>query len=110
LDRKDLAIGVLSTTGVVLLVGVLLVQNRPPAALAGGMTTTGGGYVVTVGEAAAYTEELVYILDTASERMLAYRFDPFRREIRVVQGIDLAQVREAAMLRAQQTSSTPNTP
>jgi len=101
MDSKNFAIGVLSTTATILLVGVILVHSRSNEALADGMTATGGGYIVTVGNLTWNDEELVYVVDTSTDKMTVYRFDGNRRQIELVQGVDLAELKRA---------STPNDP
>lgn len=97
MDRRDFAIGVLSTTAAILLVGLLLVQTAPAPVLADGMTTSSGGnYVLTVGGVTQADEEFVYVLDSAADKMIVYRFDAHQREIQVVQGVDLAEIRKAS--------------
>lgn len=95
-DAGNLAIGVLTTTAVILLVGLMLVGTRPPAAWGSGMTASGGDYVLTVGQSPSVDEELLYVIDGPSERLVAYRFDAARPEIQIVQGLDLAELRSDA--------------
>jgi len=75
MDSKDLTIGVLSTTAVVLFVGLMLVQSTPAPTYASGMGDTGGDYIMLSGELFDQ-EELLYVIDTAQDKMLTYRFDP----------------------------------
>ena len=96
IDRNDLAIGVLSVTAVVLFVSLILVQATTTPALAGGMTAQGGGFVMTVGALTIGDEEIVYLVDTSSNKMVTYRFDPASRQIAVLQGVDLATIQPAA--------------
>ena len=107
LDSKDLAIGILSTTAVILFVGVLIVSTRPQAALASGMTARGGDYILTVGRDASGDEELVYVIDAPSQRLVVYRFDSNRHEIEIVQGIELDKLRSAAGPGAQGPGRRP---
>lgn len=95
-DTKNFAIGVLSTTAVILFVGLLIVQSRPSEVYASGMTTSGGGYIMTVGAMTQNDEEVVYVLDTRSQKLVVYRFDGNRREIQILQGIDLSDLRKGA--------------
>ena len=74
MDSKNFAIGVLSTTATILLVGVILVHSRSNEAQADGMTASGGGYIVTVGNLTQHDEELVYVVDTSTDKMAVYRF------------------------------------
>jgi len=100
MDSRNFAIGLLSTTATILLVGVVLLYSRPNQVLAEGMTVSGGGYIVTVGSLTRNDEEVVYIMDTATDKMLVYRFDTQRSQIEILQGIDLAELR-------QDTAATP---
>lgn len=104
-DSKNFAIGVLSTTAVVLLVGLVLMNNRPEPALASGMTQMSGDYVVTVGSVSHNDEELVYVLDASLGKMIIYRFDAGTSKMAVVEGIDLGEMRRSAT-----ASGGPTTP
>lgn len=92
-DSRDFAIGVLSITAMILLVGVILVSIQPAPAIASGMTVSAGSYTLTVGQAASVDEEFIYVLDGPAEKMIAYRFNTTRKTIDVVQGIDLSGLR-----------------
>lgn len=97
MQSKDFAIGVLATTAAILLVGLALVQTSPRPAYADGMTTSAGtgNYILTVGAFNLADEEFVYLVDTATDRMVVYRFDSGRRQIDLVQGMDLAELHRA---------------
>ncbi len=88
MNTKDMTIAVLSTTSVVLLVGILVVNMLPSQALGAGMTAKAGKYVVTVGVGSTDNEEYLYIMDTSSERVGVYRFVGNR--IQLSAGMDLA--------------------
>lgn len=94
-DSKNFAIGVLSTTAMILLVGLVVVQTAPPSVRADGMTVAGGDYVVTVGARTQTDEDYVYIIDVPAEKMIAYRFDTAKQQIEIVQGMDLSVLRQA---------------
>jgi len=96
MDSKNLAIGVLSVTAVILLVGVLVVGTQPNPVAAAGMTASGGEYVMTVGVSSSVDEELVYIIDTQSNRLAVYRFDTSRPQIELLEGRELSELRDAA--------------
>ena len=97
MDSKNFAIGVLSTTATILLVGVVLVHSRSNEALADGMTASGGGYIMTVGNLTQHDEELIYLMDGATDKMVVYRFDGSRRQIELVQGVDFADMKRASI-------------
>jgi len=107
MDSKNIAIGVLSTTATILLVGVVLLYSRPDEVRAGGMTTSGGRYVVTVGSLTQNDEDLVYVLDTSADKMVVYRFDGNRHQIEIVQGIDLAELQRSTPPRDPQAPAQP---
>ena len=102
MDSKNFTIGILSTTAVILLVGLVVVNTRPDPAIAAGMTTTSGDYVLTVGTATIGNEEILYIIDAPAEKLIAYRFHGARREIEVVTGVDLKELRNASAAAGQQ--------
>lgn len=89
MESKNLTIGVLSTTAMILLVGLLVIHTRPAPAFASGMTTTSGDFVMTVGSDASGDQELVYLLDVPVGRLIVYRFNSGRQSIDMLQGINL---------------------
>jgi hypothetical protein len=96
MDQRNFAIGVLSTTAVILLVGVVMVASRPSPVEAAGMTATGGDYIVSVGTSSQTDEEYVYVVDVPSQKMLVYRFDANRGNVDIVQAVDLSKLRDDA--------------
>ncbi|MBI4718300.1 MAG: hypothetical protein HY763_10880 [Planctomycetes bacterium] len=88
MDNKNFAIGVLSTTAVILLVGVVVLQSLPHPAFASGVTASTGEFVATVGTMTINDEELLFIYNTQSERMGIYRYDASQSKIDLVDGID----------------------
>ncbi len=95
MDSKNLAISILSTTAAILLVGLLIVNTQPEPVWASGMNATAGDYVLTVGTDISDDEELLYVIDTSAEKLIVYRFDGRKHQIEIVQGIDLAELRQA---------------
>ncbi|UCE61642.1 MAG: hypothetical protein JSU63_07815 [Phycisphaerales bacterium] len=96
MNSKDYAIGILSTTAVILLVGIMVIHSRPDPAMATGMTVSGGGYVMTVGAISIGDEELLFVIDTQAGKMIAYRFDIRSHQVNVVQGFDLDSLDQGA--------------
>ena len=96
MESRNLAVGVLSTTAVILLVGLAIIHTRPTPAQADGMTVARGDYVLTVGGSTQVDEELVFLIDVPEQKMIIYRFDAGRHQIDMVQGVDLAEMREAS--------------
>jgi hypothetical protein len=95
MDSKNFTIGILSTTAVILLVGILVIHSRPAPAVASGMTETQGKYTVTVGTFTINNEEIVFVTDTDTMKMMAYRFNTAKGQIENVESIDLNEMRKA---------------
>jgi len=94
MDTKDLSIGILSTTAVILLTGLFIISSRPEPALASGMTAQSGEYVMTNG-LIHNNEEILYVINTATEHMVAYRLNVRDGQIEVAHGPeDLKIMRE----------------
>ena len=106
-DSKNFAIGVLSTTAVILLVGLTIIHSRPTPVLASGMVASGGEYTLTVGNTNQIDEQYLYVVDGSAEKMLVYRFDSARGQIEIVQGLDLSDFRKSATQPGQQPPKQP---
>ncbi|MBU0716606.1 MAG: hypothetical protein KJ749_00015, partial [Planctomycetes bacterium] len=61
-----------------------------------------GDYVMTVGTYTINDEELVFLVNARSEKLIVYRFNPGKGEIEIADGIELDQMRDAATGSAQQ--------
>ncbi len=96
MNSKDMTIGVLSTTAVILLVGIMVIHSRPEPALASGMSASGGDYVMSVGSVSINDEELLFVINRKVEEMIVYRFDAGRHQLQINQRVNLAELREAA--------------
>lgn len=92
-DRRTLAVGVLSVTAVILLVGIVIVQMFPATVRADGMSISGGDYIMTVGALVDTDEEYIYVIDVPSSKLAVYRFDVTRHRIQIIQGIELSRLR-----------------
>lgn len=95
MDSKNLTIGVLSVTSVILFVGLLVIHSMPQPALGAGMTASGGDYTMTVGEI-NQTEELLYVVNSSTARMIIYGFNTATKKIEIIQPVDLNDMRQAA--------------
>lgn len=96
MDSRDLAIGMLTTTAVVLLVGLLVIHAQPNPARASGLTIMHGDYSLAVGTLTERDEELVYIIDAPQQKLNVYRFDNGRKQIDLVQTVSLEEMRNQA--------------
>ena len=90
-DSKNFAIGILSTTAVILFVGLLIVHSQPAPTFASGMSDRGGDYIAISGSFWD-REELLYLIDTSMDRMIIYRYDVNAGQILVTDGKELAQM------------------
>ncbi len=90
MNSKDLAIGVLSTTAVIMLVGILIIDHSSAPAHASGMTSSGGDYILVTGELWEQ-EELLYVIDTAQNRLLTYKSNKSTGEIERASGEELSK-------------------
>lgn len=93
---QDVTIGILGTIAIILITILFVANAEPNAALADGMTVAAGDYVLTVGEVDIADEEYVYLLDIPAGLLIAYRFNPTSKEIEIVQGIDIGEIRKKA--------------
>lgn len=88
-DSKNLAIGVLSITATILLVGVILsglVTTEP--AYARGQSDRGGDYIMLTGQFSD-SSELIYVTDAAAQRMNLYSYETSTRQFVLWDSIDL---------------------
>lgn len=74
MNAKDLAIGVLSITATILLVGLVIVHATAPPARASSTSVYAGDFTVTAGRVTR-DSELLYVVDNFSRRFLAYTVD-----------------------------------
>jgi hypothetical protein len=109
MDSKNFAIGILSVTAVILLVGILVIHSMPTPAAASGMTQTGGNYVLSVGRL-NLNEEVLYVVDSSDAKVLLYAIDIARKQIVPQGGIDLNQYRQAAAGQGQQQQQQQQQP
>ncbi len=89
MTSKDFAIGVLSVTAVILLVGLIILNAAAPqTALASGQSGTVGEYVVTTSSVDAQCE-ILCILDTSVQRLNFYQLDPITYQVVRIRSIDV---------------------
>ncbi len=97
MDNKNLTIGVLGITAVILLVGIIIVNSQPqPAVAAAGPGIQSGDYVLATVQF-IHDEELLIVVDSVAQRLITYRFDTrSRQSFSPTDGHDLAALRERA--------------
>lgn len=83
-DAKAFAIGVLSVTAAILLVGFVLVTAFPRPALATGQSDRSGDYVMLTQQISNSVEALI-IIDAASQRMCMYGLDLGAKQLKLLQ-------------------------
>jgi hypothetical protein len=67
-----------------------------PSAVASGMTASSGSYVITVGSLTDRDEEMVYVVDSAAQRLASYRFDSKSKQLELIQQLNLEDMRRRA--------------
>jgi len=91
-DKSDYAIGVLSITAVILLVGLLLITSASGnRAAANSMLDRGGDYIMATGQFSE-SDEVIYVTDTAAQRLALYSYDPTHRQFMLWDVFDLRQL------------------
>ena len=94
MDSKNMIIGVLSVTAVVLLCTLVLVHSgwrQPGASLAWADTVDrGGDYILATG---AFTDldEALYALDGSNDKLNVYQYDQNRKGMVLYDSVDLAR-------------------
>ena len=110
MQSKDLAIGVLSTTAVILFVGLILLNAQPQPAYASGLGDRGGDYIAISGQMWA-EEELLYVIDGSQDKMMVYRYDQNTKQIQAHGPADLKQFMAGSVPlrgRRRSLSATPS--
>jgi len=88
MNSKDLAIGVLSTTAVILFVGLILLNAQPVPVYASGMGDRGGDYIMLSGQLWEQ-EEVIYVIDAGMSRMIGHKYANTKKQITVGGAQDL---------------------
>ena len=94
MDSKNMIIGVLSVTAVVLLCTLVLVHNAwqgPSTSLAWADTVDrGGDYILATG-AFSDSNEALYALDGSTDRLNVYQYDQNRKGMVLYDSVDLGR-------------------
>ena len=88
MDSKNMIIGVLSVTAVVLFSTLVLVHTSQHSTALADTTDRGGDYVLTTG-AFSDTDEALYVLDGFADQLNVYQYDPNRNRILLYDRKDL---------------------
>ena len=107
MHSKNLIIGVLCTTAVILAVGLVVVSSHTRTAFAAaGPGVETGDFVLGNGQFLHTEEELFYVIDAVSQRMIVYRFDvQSRKSFSPTDGVDLAALRAKSAAGAQRPAA-----
>ncbi len=90
MDHKSFTIGCLSITAVILLAAVFVISAvETQRAEASGMIWNSGNYTVLTGYLNS-SSQAVYLIDSKTDKLLAYRFDESTHKINRTQVLDLA--------------------
>lgn len=110
-DGRHFAIGVLTMTAVILLVGNILVSQESSRAYGSGMTSSGGDYILTTGRVqsvpAQNPEELLYVIDTSASRLVAYAFDAQSHKLKPTSHFDLKDMAKQGEKKPPDTTTNP---
>jgi len=90
MNKQTLAIGVLSITATVLLVGILVVLSIPRPAQALGELDRGGDYIMVTSQFMS-NWEVVFITDAAVGRMGAYFYNLNTKTVQLVDMVEFAR-------------------
>jgi hypothetical protein len=83
-DSKTFAIGVLSVTAAILLVGFVLVTAFPRPAMATGQSDRSGDYIMLT-QQISNSVEAVVVIDAGSKRMCLYSLDLGAKQLKLMQ-------------------------
>ncbi|NOX57710.1 MAG: hypothetical protein GXP29_02485 [Planctomycetes bacterium] len=89
-SAKNIAIGSLSITAVILLVGILLVNAIPAPVQAGSVSSYGGDFTVTIGRVTR-DAELIYLVDNTTERLLVYGLQRKTGRVAILDKAEISQ-------------------
>lgn len=89
MTSKDFAIGILSVTAVVLVVGLLIINVAQPERAYGiGQNAASGDYLVSTGQVDMLTE-LLYVVDAGVEQLNVYGFNTGTGRIELIRTLDI---------------------
>jgi hypothetical protein len=90
IDGKTFAIGILSVTACILLVGLLLIMTQPAYGI--GQSDRGGDYIMLT-QQLTNSQEGVVIIDAASRQMTLYALNGSNKQLQILhQNIPLDQL------------------
>ena len=95
-DNRNFIIGVLSITATILFVGLLIVTTAGQnSAMAFGQIDRGGDYILVTGQF-TQNSEIVYVIDGAARRLIAYSYETTTRDFVLWDAIDFERIMGAA--------------
>lgn len=93
IDGRTFAIGILSVTACILLVGLMLVLITPTTGYAIGTSDRSGDYVMITQQLTS-SNEGVLVIDAAAKRGILYGYDYNRKQLKLLAGIPLDRLRK----------------
>jgi hypothetical protein len=90
MQRERFAIGVLSLTATILLVGVVLLATSRPA-VGTGMNARGGDYVMATVQGTSSTD-FILVTDAATQRMILYEYQLNRGRLEPAAAQEMSQL------------------
>ena len=88
MDTKNFAIGVLTITATVLLVGLVVISVLPQPTYASGIGVSAGEYTISVGRQSRDTE-LLYVIHNPTQRLLVYGVDTRGNQVAIIDARNL---------------------
>jgi len=88
MHKDQFTIGLLSITGLILLIAVIVTTLSPQPSYAFGQVDRGGDYIMVTGQFTQNTE-VVYITDAAAQRIIMYSYEAQQNTLRLWDGEDL---------------------
>jgi hypothetical protein len=96
MTTKDLTIGVLSITAVILLAALIIIQNvGVTPAMAYGQNERAGDFLVSTAQLDG-TAELIMVVEAAQQKMNVYGFNVQAGQIELVQQMDLGPLQRVS--------------
>lgn len=91
MNQQNFAIGILSVTATILLVGILLMGTLAPQEAQGYAQIDRGGDYVMLTSQWRLSDEVLWILDGRSQMLGLYYFNPDRARLELVRAVPLIE-------------------
>ncbi len=88
MHKDQFTIGLLSITGLILLIAVIVTTFSPQPSYGFGQVDRGGDYIMVTGQF-TQNSEVVYITDAAAQRIIMYSYEATQKVLVMWDGEDL---------------------